>query len=357
MENGVPAGIRPGAVGEFFGGHVPGGAGPLSFSLISGGRSNLTYRVESPAGVWVLRRPPLGHVLPTAHDMAREFRVLSGLARVGFPAPQPIALCEDPAVNGCAFYVMDYRDGVVIAEDLPEGYAAAPEERRALSVSLIRTLAELHAIDYGAVGLGDFGRPGGYLERQVRRWSEQWARSATRPLAGVRELTRRLEGAIPASPPPAIVHGDYRLGNMMLAHDDPGRVVAVLDWEMATLGDPLSDLGYTLIYWGEADDPEEYLASRPGSRASAHPGFLTRRELIEEYARWSGRDVSAIEFYQVLAHYKLAIICEGIHARFLAGETVGEGFEGMGERCAFLIEAGLEIADRAADRRLRGATE
>ena len=355
MQDTVPAGIKYEAVSRFFAENVPGGKAPLTFSLISGGRSNLTYKVESDNGTWVLRRPPLGHVLPTAHDMAREFKVLSGVARVGFPSPVPIALCEDSSVNDYPFYVMEYREGVIIVDDLPAGYAETPERRKAISEALVKTMVELHAIDYDAVGLGDFGRPDGYLERQVRRWGEQWGRSETRPLAEVAELIKRLNAAIPVSPPPTIVHGDYRLGNMMLDFDDPSRTVAVLDWEMCTLGDPLSDLGYTLGYWGEAGDSESQIRARPTSSVTAQPGFYTRRELIEEYGRLSGRDISAVEFYQVLAYYKLGVITEGIHARFLAGETVGEGFEGYGERTENLMRYALEIADSAADPRLRGA--
>ncbi|MGE3073238.1 MAG: phosphotransferase family protein [Dehalococcoidia bacterium] len=354
MQNDVPAGIKYDAVSRFFAENVPGGDAPLTFSLISGGRSNLTYKVESKNGTWVLRRPPLGHVLPTAHDMAREFRVLSGVAKVDYPAPKPIALCEDGSVNDYPFYVMEYREGVIIAEDIPEGYADTEERRTKISKALVKTLVQLHAIDYNAVGLGDFGRPEGYLERQVRRWGEQWERSETRPLAEVNELIRRLKAAIPAPQVPTIVHGDYRLGNMMLDKDDPERVVAVLDWEMCTLGDPLSDLGYTLGYWGEAGDSESQIAARPTSSVTAQPGFYTRQQVIDEYGRLSGRDVSQIEFYQVLAYYKLGVITEGIHARFLAGETVGEGFEGYGERTENLMRFAMEIADRAADPRLRG---
>jgi aminoglycoside phosphotransferase (APT) family kinase protein len=286
--------------------------------------------------------------------MAREFKVLSGVAKVGYPAPKPIALCEDSSVNDYPFYVMDYREGVIIAEEIPAGYADTEERRLGISKALVETLVQLHAIDYNAVGLGDFGRPDGYLERQVRRWGEQWARSETRPLAEVAELIRRLNAAIPQSPAPTIVHGDYRLGNMMLDFQDPSRTVAVLDWEMCTLGDPLSDVGYTLGYWGEAGDSESQIRARPTSNVTARPGFYTRRQLIEEYGRLSGRDISAIEFYQVLAYYKLGVITEGIHARFLAGETVGAGFEGYGERTENLMRFALEIADSAADPRLRG---
>ena len=354
MQENVPAGIKYDAVSRFFAENVPGGDAPLTFSFISGGRSNLTYRADNANGSWVLSRPPLGHVLPTAHDMAREHRVLSGIAKAGFPAPVPVALCEDPAVNDYPFYLMNYCEGVIIAESVPAGFADEPAQRRKIGHALVETLVQLHAIDYNAVGLGEFGRPEGYLERQVRRWSEQWDRSETRPIKELPELIRRLRNSIPNSPAPTIVHGDYRLGNMMLDATNPGRVVAVLDWEMATLGDPLSDLGYTLGYWGEATDPPEYIALNATSAATALPGFLTRAELVAEYARLSGRDVSSIEWYEIFARYKLAVIVEGIHARFLAGETVGEGFEGLGARCEALIGGAFAATERAADPRLRG---
>jgi aminoglycoside phosphotransferase (APT) family kinase protein len=351
----APPGIHYEPVSRFFAEHVPGGDCPLTFTLISGGRSNLTYLVEGAGQKWVLRRPPLGHVLPTAHDMAREFKVLSGVAKADFPAPRPIALCEDPAVNDYPFYVMDYREGVILDVGLPEGFATTSEERRRIGLGLIDTMVKLHAIDYEAVGLGDFGRPQGYLERQVRRWSEQWERSKTREMPEIDEVIRRLRAAIPASSESTIVHGDFRLGNIMLARDDPGRIVAVLDWEMATLGDPLSDLGYTLIYWGNATDSESRLSARDHARTTTMPGFLTREELVAEYHRRTGRNVDQIDYYQVFANYKLAVIVEGIHARYLAGETVGEGFEGYAESSRMLISLALEIADASADPRLRGA--
>lgn len=354
MTTDVPAGIHYDNVSRFFAENVPGGDTALSFSLISGGRSNLTYRVQGGANTWVLRRPPLGHVLPTAHDMAREYKVLSGLAKASFPAPTPIAFCADTDVNDYPFYVMDYRDGIIIAESIPNGYATTTDEKHAMGSALIRTLVQLHAIDYEAVGLGDFGRPEGYLERQVRRWSEQWGRSETRPLPEIDEVIRRLRNSIPVSPKPTIVHGDYRLGNMMLAKDDPGRVVAVLDWEMATLGDPLSDLGYTLSYWGQMDDPPEAVFARGTNGVTAAPGFPVRSDLIAEYAKLSGRDVSEIEWYEIFASYKLAVIVEGIHARFLAGETVGEGFEGYGERAEALVHQALAATEKAANPKLRG---
>ena len=346
-EGAAPPGIDVAGVRAFFARHVPGGDAKLSFHLLAGGRSNLTYRVDvegEPRRSFVLRRPPLGHVLPTAHDMVREHRVLSALAATRVPVAKPVALCEDPAVNGAPFYVMEYRPGVILEREIPKGFAESTEERRRLSLALVETLVQLHAVDFEALGLGDFGRPAGYLERQVRRWSQQWERSKTRDLPAIDALAKRLAERLPASPPPTLVHGDFRLGNLALDPSDPGRVVAIFDWEMATLGDPLSDLGYTLIYWGEEADPMRIRPEGSHLAVTARPGFLTRAELVAEYARRSGRDVSQIDFYQVLALFKLAVITEGIHARGLMGKTVGEGFEAVGAQVGHLTDRALEIA-------------
>ena len=348
------AGINAASVAQFFREHVPDGDGALQFSLISGGRSNLTYLVRGNGHEWVLRRPPLGHVLPTAHDMAREYRVLAALADSAVPVARPIALCEDPAVNDMPFYVMEYRPGVVLAQSLPPGFADAEATRRAISEAMIDTLVQLHAIDYRAVGLEGFGHPDGYLERQVRRWAQQWERSKTGELAAIDVLAGRLRAALPASPPATIVHGDFRLGNLALDPANPARVVAVFDWEMATLGDPLADLGYTLIYWTDPGDVLDEVSIGSVSPFTALPGFLRRAGLIEEYARRSGRDVTAVDFYQVLALYKLAIISEGIYARFLQGKTLGEGFDNMTRPSGALAHRALAIADASADPRLRG---
>jgi aminoglycoside phosphotransferase (APT) family kinase protein len=350
----TPPGIRYDSVARFFAQHVPGAEGPLSFQLIGDGRSNLTYKVVCGGNTWVMRRPPLGHVIATAHDMVREYRVLEGVSKVGFPAPRPIALCEDPEVNDFPFYVMEYRDGVIIVNDIPAGYADRPEQRRAMSMALVNTMIELHAIDYNAVGLGDFGRPDGYLERQVRRWLKQWEQNKTRELPLIDELIRRLERALPVSPPGTIVHGDYRLGNMILDPHDPGKVVAVLDWEMSTLGDPLSDLGYTLVYWGSPGDDPGRTNARPTSQVTAQPGFMTRTEIVDEYARRTGRDVSHIDYYEVFANYKLAVITEGIYKRHLQGQTVGAGYGGMADSCVRLVELALSQADASSDPKLRG---
>jgi len=218
------------------------------------------------------------------------------------------------------------------------------------SLALVETLVKLHAVDFAAVGLEGLGRPEGYLERQVRRWSQQWERSRTGPLPEIEELLRRLAGALPSSPAPAIVHGDFRLGNMAFDPADPGRVVAVFDWEMATLGDPLADLGYTLIYWKQAGDPTYTRLPL----FTDLPGFLTRAEIVEEYAKRSGRDVAHADFYQVLALTKLAVISEGIYARHLQGKTLGPGFEAMRREAQPLAERATALAAASSDPRLRG---
>lgn len=331
MSGQAPPGIDLEAVGKFL--DRPG----LQAALIAGGRSNLTYRIWNDDGEWVLRRPPLGHVLPTAHDMAREYQVLSALRDTDVPVPHTEALCEDSDVNGAPFYVMEMVHGVVVRGDPPAGYADTPEQQRGMAEGLIDTLVKIHAVDYKAVGLEGFGRPEGYLERQVRRWSKQWEGNKTRELPEIDELHRLLEKHLPTQGESTIVHGDFRLDNTMLALDDPGRVVAVLDWEMSTLGDPLADVGLMWVYWRQAGDP----AGRPG--AGTPKGFPTRVEAAERYAQASGRSVDALSFHIALGYYKLAIITEGIHARFLKGQTVGAGFENVGAGVPMLATMGLEV--------------
>jgi aminoglycoside phosphotransferase (APT) family kinase protein len=334
----------------WFAAHVDGATGaPLHASLISGGRSNLTYSVGDDAHEWVLRRPPLGHVLPTAHDMAREHTVLAALADTDVPVPRTLAFCADETVNDAPFYVMEKVDGRILRTPSELAQLAADDARRC-SEALIDVLVAIHAVDYEAVGLGDFGHPHGYVERQVRRWGEQWERSKSAELPAIEELARRLRAALPDSPAPTIVHGDYRLDNTMLAADDPGRIVAVLDWEMATLGDPLSDVGLFLVYWGRDQ------SNLGGAASSMAPGagFLTREEVADRYATASGRDVSQLDFYEMLASYKLAIILEGIHARYLMGKTVGEGFDNIGTMVESIASAALETGSRSNITALRG---
>ncbi len=349
-----PDGIDLEALAAYLPGRIPAAEGTLTGELISGGRSNLTYFIRSSHGEWVLRRPPLGHVLPTAHDMAREYRVITALGSTNVPVPKTVLLCEDQSIIGAPFYIMERAFGVVVHEDLPEGFAPVPADRRRMSEAFVETLVRLHAVDYDAVGLGSFGRPDGYLERQIRRWGEQWDRSKTRELPELEELRRRLQLALPASPAPTIVHGDYRIENMFFAEGDAGQVNAVLDWEMSTLGDPLTDLGYALMYWVEAGDSAVRQAAIEKGVVTMNQGFMTRAELVAEYEKRSGRPVANIEFYSALASYKLAIIVEGIRARYLAGETRGEGFDDMGFRVPELIELGLETANSSSNPALRG---
>lgn len=346
----TPDGVDLARLQPFFAANVPGATGAdLSATLIAGGRSNLTYSVTDGTTTWVLRRPPLGHVLPTAHDMVREYRVMSALAGTDVPVPRTLAMCEDLAVNDAPFYVMEMVEGTIYRDGAALTALDATGARRA-SEALVDVLAAIHAVDYRAVGLEDFGRPDGFLERQVRRWGEQWERSKTRELPAVDELARRLRNALPESGPPTIVHGDYRLDNTMMANDDPGTIVAVLDWEMSTLGDPLTDLGLFLLYWGQAD--AQIIAT--GAAIDNQEGFLSRDEIVARYASVSGRSVDQLDWYQILASYKLAIIVEGINARYQMGKTLGEGFETMGAMVSGLIENALEQANRSEIAALRG---
>ncbi|MFF9663765.1 phosphotransferase family protein [Streptomyces althioticus] len=307
--------------------------GPLSGRLIEGGRSNLTYTVTDGAGTWVVRRPPLGHVLATAHDMKREHRVISALHPTRVPVPRPVLLCEDEEVLGAPFYVMEYVEGTPYrtAEQLaPLG----PGRTRAAVLNLVDTLVDLHAVDPAEVGLDDFGRPEGFLDRQLRRWGKQLDASRNRELAGIDELHAALGRALPVSPAPAVVHGDYRLDNALISHDESVR--AVLDWEMSTLGDPLTDLGLLVMYSSPLGMPDS-----PVSTTAEAPGHPTPAELIERYAARSGRDVSSVSWYTAFAWFKLAVILEGIHYRYTLGQTVGAGFDRIGDLVPVFIEHGL----------------
>jgi aminoglycoside phosphotransferase (APT) family kinase protein len=321
--------------------------------LIGHGRSNLTYRLSSGDQSWVLRRPPLSHVQPTAHDMAREFRVLSAIEHTPVPAPGPLALCEEPSVNGAPFYIMEYVAGLVptVAEEFARRYDEAT--RRRLGEELIDHLVALHALDPASIGLADFGRPQGYIERQVRRFSEQLARAKTRDLPELEEIARRLAAALPAESDAAIVHGDYRLDNAIVSDD--GHIAAILDWEMSTLGDPLADIGILRMYWPDRGPPQD--GSRAGGAMGAIvtlPGFPSWQEASARYAERSGRDLSSLDFYIVLAHFKLAVILENMHARFLAGGTVGPGFELIGHQVLLLARNGLAVANASQVPALRG---
>ncbi|MEE2034141.1 phosphotransferase family protein [Rhodococcus chondri] len=308
--------------------------GPLSAHLISGGKSNLTYELSDGHRRLVLRRPPLGHVLATAHDMAREYRVMTALSGTAVPVPRTHLLCDDPDVLGAPFYVMDLVEGTpyrTAAELEPLG----ADRVRRISERLVDTLAALHAVDPVTVGLQDFGRPDGFLERQVRRWHTQLGHSHSRTLDGADELHRLLVARLPESGGSGIVHGDYRLDNLLVdAHDE---VAAVLDWEMATLGDPLTDVALLLVYQRLARTDAAYAVST----VSRAPGFLDDEALLSRYATASGRDLADLDFHLGLAYYKLAVILEGIYFRYREGKTVGAGFDSIGAGVEPLLQAGI----------------
>jgi aminoglycoside phosphotransferase (APT) family kinase protein len=287
--------------------------GPYTYHLIAGGRSNITFRVVDANGMqMVLRRPPMGHVLATAHDMAREHRLITAVGRSNVPVPRTLGLCTDVEVNGAPFYVMAYVPGVVL--DSPDkGTLLSVEHRLTASEDLIDVLADLHAVDVDEVGLGDLAKRDGYVERQVKRWSTQWANSKTRDLPAIDEVATRLGNNIPLQQGVSIAHGDYRFGNC-LTDVENGRIAAVLDWELCTLGDPLADLGYVGIYWTDPGMP-----NMRGTDPSGIDGFPTFDHLVERYATRTGRDCSNIGYYKAFASFRLAVICEGVYARYLHG--------------------------------------
>ena len=321
--------------------NIAGARAPFTFDLIAGGRSNLTFKVTGcDSTVFVLRRPPLGHVLATAHDMGREHRIISAVGRTTVPVAPALGLCDDIDVNGAPFYVMGYVSGTVL--DSPEaGLAISLDARRTASESLIDVLVELHAVEPDVIDLGDLGRREGYLERQLRRWSTQWEKSKTRELPIVEEVHRRLSTGLPPQIHTGIVHGDYRLGNC-LSDPTTGRVRAVLDWELCTLGDLLADVGYLLVYWSDEGSP-----NRRANDPSGSEGFLTRSEMLNRYARLSGRDLSLIGYYEAFSCWRLACIAEGVLARYKAGVmadtqdmvTAEAGVSLLAERAMAAIDA------------------
>jgi aminoglycoside phosphotransferase (APT) family kinase protein len=327
----------------WFASSVPGAEPPLTFERISGGRSNLTYGVNDAGGHrWALRRPPLGKRLASAHDMAREHRIIAALQSTDVPVPPVAGLCEDDSVNGAPFYVMEFVDGPVLRSKAEAEAGFDDAERRAIGERVVDTLVAIHAIDPDQVGLGQLGRKQDYVARQLRRWHEQWEKSKTSELPMVDDVHRRLSERIPEQGPATIVHGDYRLDNMILSPD--GEVAAVVDWELCTLGDPLADVGLLLVYWSEAGDEFTPLFEAPTTAS----GFPTRREVRERYSSASGRDLSGIDFYVALAYWKLAIVLQGVYARYAAGQY-GEAAEGY-EEFAKIVKRLVEAADDAAGR-------
>jgi aminoglycoside phosphotransferase (APT) family kinase protein len=320
---------------------------PFGYELIAGGRSNLTYQVTDSAGHrYALRRPPLSHVLPTAHDMGREYRVISALVPTAVPVPRTYGLCEDEAVNGRPFYVMEFVDGLIVRDAQTAERTLDPQARRRAGESLTDTLAALHAVDVDAVGLGDFAKRQGYITRQLRRWDEQFRNS---PVDGIDTASvigavhDRLAADIPPQVGTAIVHGDYRLDNTVLAPD--GTVRAVLDWEICTLGDPLADVGLLMVYWTEAGDEAALLGVTP----TTVPGFSSRAEIRARYEAASGRDLGRLDFYVAFGYWKLACILQGVYARYVGGATAGDrsSVEGYASSVVRLGEMALHTLESA----------
>jgi aminoglycoside phosphotransferase (APT) family kinase protein len=334
----APDGIDRAGVEGWFEPHVPSAEPPLSFERISGGRSNLTFAVADSTGRrWALRRPPLGKRLGSAHDMGREHTVIAALQETPVPVPPVVGLCEDEAVNGAPFYVMEFVDGPILrsAEDAKE---FEPDRRRAIGERVVDTLVAIHGVDPDSVGLAALGRKEAYVERQLKRWHGQWEKSKTRELELVDDVHRRLAARVPDQGPATIVHGDYRLDNMILSPS--GEVAAVVDWELCTLGDPLADVGLLLVYWSQPGDEFMPLFAP----ATIADGFPLRDEVKARYAERSGGDLSQIDFFVALGYWKLAIILEGVYARYAKGQygKTDEGFEEF----ARIVE---RLANAAAD--------
>jgi aminoglycoside phosphotransferase (APT) family kinase protein len=336
----APQGINVDAVTGWLAENIAGAQPPFTFDLIAGGHSNLTFKVTGAEWTpFVLRRPPLGHVLASAHDMGREYRIISGLQDSAVPVPPSLGYCDDPAVNGAPFYVMGFVDGYVIRDRALADAALTPASRANASRSLIDTMAAIHAVDVGAAGLSDLGRHDGYIARQLKRWYGQFDQQKTREVPLVKDVHDELAARIPEQGPATIVHGDYRLDNSIVS--DGGEVVAVLDWEICTLGDPLADIGLLHVYWTGPDD----VPSAWGGQATTAEGFWNRSQLAPRYAEVSGRDLSALDFYVAFGFWKLACIVEGVYARYLGGAL---GTRDPDELAPFVAQVDGAIA-RAAE--------
>jgi aminoglycoside phosphotransferase (APT) family kinase protein len=340
--------IRPGEelpvarLEEYLKRHLPDAAGTLAVEQFPHGHSNLTYLLRLGVAAhprhlqteWVLRRPPFGNPVKTAHDMGREYRVLSGLCTVFPAAPRPRLFCADESILGAPFYVVERRRGIVLRKELPPGVTLDPPTARRLSTALIDTLALLHALDYRAAGLGELGKPEGYVARQVAGWSKRYAAARTDDVPELERVARWLSDHLPPEAGAAVIHNDYKYDNLLLDPADPTRIVAVLDWEMATVGDPLMDLGTTLGYWVEAGDPEPLRRTAFGP--TALPGSLTRRELVERYQERTGRAAPGVLFYYCFGLFKIAVIVQQIYARYVRGHTRDARFAALHEVVAVL---------------------
>ncbi len=320
-------------------GKLPHGFERIEVEQFPAGHSNLTYLVRVDAHEYVLRRPPFGTKVKSAHDMGREFRVLSHLNPVYRPAPRPLLFCEDPEVMGAPFYLMERRRGLVIRKTLPENIAQSPELCRKLSYAFIDNLVALHAINLESAGLAGFGKPEGYVRRQIEGWTRRWAESKTDEVPEMDELSSWLAGRMPAESGASIIHNDYKFDNVIVDPDDVTKITGVLDWEMATVGDPLMDLGTALSYWIDATDPQEFQALRFSPTCLA--GFPSRAEILDRYCSVSGREVPSPEYYYVYGIFKLAVILQQIYYRYVHGLTKDERFAAFKESVAGLARQGV----------------
>jgi aminoglycoside phosphotransferase (APT) family kinase protein len=320
----------------------PNETGALQVRQYPSGHSNLTYAVQLGDRELVLRRPPFGSKVKSAHDMGREFRVLSKLHSVYAPAPEVLLYCNDDSILGAPFYVMEPIHGIILRRNLPRGLDFSAEKARRLSESFVENLVRLHHVDYAAVGLSDLGRPEGYLERQVRGWIERYYGSKTQDYPEVEKISSWMQQHIPSTPATSLIHNDYKYDNIVLDSNDITKIVGVLDWEMCTIGDSLSDLGTALAYWIDPTDPEELQQNRWGP--TTHPGSFTREEFVKYYARQTRSDVSEIAFYLAFARFKLAVIVQQIYFRYQQGLTKDERFASMPEKIQFLLRAALHGA-------------
>lgn len=317
--------------------------GSFEVQQFRGGHANLTYLLRYADRELVLRRPPLGPVAPKSHDMAREYRALHALAPVYQPSPRPVLLCEDPDVIGAVFFLMERRQGVVVRASWPEELGDVPDVRRRMSESLVDALADLHLVDVKRPDVAALGKPEGFVQRQVSGWYDRWQRAKTRDIPAMDELCSFLTERIPAPVAVSVLHNDWKLDNAMFDAADPGKLVAVFDWDMTTLGDPLVDLGTLLSYWGEAGDAN---ARGTGGNVTTLRGFLTRAQIAERYARRTGFDVSAVPFYETFGLFKTAVVIEQIYVRFVRGQTKDERFGALGPVVPMLADLARQAAAR-----------
>jgi aminoglycoside phosphotransferase (APT) family kinase protein len=333
------------------GGEGPASDAPMSIEQFPGGHSNLTYLVALGQHEFVLRRPPFGPVAPTAHDMPREYRLLVAVHPVFNLAPRPYLLCEDQSIIGVPFYLMERRRGLVIRRDLPEEVGGDLSLRRRVGEAMVDTLAALHAVDIYSSEVVSIGKPIGFVTRQVRGWTDRWHRAKTTELPEIDVVIRWLNERIPPDPdpasrfPPTLVHNDFKLDNVMLDPEDPARVVAVLDWEMCTVGDPLVDLGILLCYWPQKDDPEARRDSI--SSVTTEEGWLTRAEVVARYAEKTGRNLTGIAFYEIFALFKITVVLQQIYFRFFNGQTHDQRFKDFDKRVEGLTRAAIELIEKA----------